>query len=210
MSNLPTTMIFFSFSDPAATSGCMLQQPQSTPNGPGNNFTFQGPNVGGMMTKTVSYAGQLSDCGFLILFNSASPVTYTLPNPPPSLPQGAKWRVEIENIGTGTLTVNPNGLNLNGSSSSLSLTTNQGCTISTDGMNYGVVLGSVVLTVHRLRFTRKSDVLSRIVEVHSLLVSAEARSSTLTARSSAGLLRQIKSEQSLLQLRKQAERKPFR
>jgi hypothetical protein len=135
--SLPTTMIFFSFTNPAPTAGEVLAQPQSVANGPGNSYTFQVPNVGGMATKTVSYVAQLSDCGMLILFNSASAISYTLLNPPPSLPQGAKWRVEVENIGAGVLTINPNGLNLDGSASSITLNQNQGCTISTDGSNYG-------------------------------------------------------------------------
>jgi hypothetical protein len=139
--SLPTTMIFFSFSTPAPTAGEILAQPQSVPNGPGNNYTFQVPNVGGMATKIVNYAAQLSDCGMLILFNSASAISYMLLNPPPSLPQGAKWRVEVENIGAGVLTINPNGLNLDGSASNITLNQNQGCTISTDGSNYGTQRG---------------------------------------------------------------------
>ena len=91
-----------------------------------------GVSIGGAVVKTTSYNGAATDSGLLIVFNSGSALSYTLP----SYPQAANWSVTVQNIGAGTLTVNPNGLNIDGSASSLTVLQNQGLYISTDGSNY--------------------------------------------------------------------------
>jgi len=87
---------------------------------------------GGAASKTASYAAVAGDSGKILSFNSASPLTLTLPSSPPS----GTWNVRVQNAGSGALTVSPNGLTLDGGSSSVTLTQNQGLYISTDGSNY--------------------------------------------------------------------------
>jgi hypothetical protein len=87
---------------------------------------------GGAAAKIASYAAIAGDNSKILSFNSASPVTLTLPSPPPS----ATWNIEVQNTGSGVLTVSPNGLALDGSSSSVRVAQTQGLYISTDGSNY--------------------------------------------------------------------------
>ena len=88
--------------------------------------------LGGAISKTASYSAVAGDNGKILSFNSASPVTLTLPAAPPS----ATWNIEVQNVGAGVLTISPNGLTLDGGSSSLTLAQSQGLYISTDGTNY--------------------------------------------------------------------------
>jgi hypothetical protein len=88
--------------------------------------------VGGVNSQTTNYTAVSGDSGKLISFNSATPVTLTLPASPPS----ANWNIEFENVGTGMLTVNRNGLNIDGAANNLTVSQNQGGCIYTDGTNY--------------------------------------------------------------------------
>ena len=87
---------------------------------------------GGATSKTASYAAVAGDNSKILSFNSASPITLTLPSSPPS----ATWNIEVQNTGSGVLTVSPNGLTLDGSSASVTLSQTQGLYVSTDGSNY--------------------------------------------------------------------------
>jgi hypothetical protein len=87
---------------------------------------------GGVNEQTTNYTAQAGDYGKLIVFNSASAATLTLPNPPTP----NTWFIGVENINTGVVTINPNGLDLDASASSITLAQNQGVFIYTDGVNY--------------------------------------------------------------------------
>ena len=91
----------------------------------------------GVSTKTASYTALASDNGTLIVMNSSTAKTLTLPSASP----GTWWSVAIQNVGAGTLTVSPNGLTIDTSSSNLSLPTGQGCDIYSDGTNYFTMRG---------------------------------------------------------------------
>lgn len=88
--------------------------------------------AGGVSVKTANYTAVSGDSGKLIVFNSGSAVTLTLPASPPS----ALWNIEVANIGAGALTVSPNSLNIDGSASSVTVNQNQGLGIFTDNTNY--------------------------------------------------------------------------
>lgn len=81
---------------------------------------------------TASYAAVASDSGQPLVFNSATPVTLTLPASVVS----ADWFIVVQNIGAGTLTVARNGRTIDGASSDLALAQNQGVVIFTEGANY--------------------------------------------------------------------------
>ena len=91
----------------------------------------------GVSTKTANYTALASDNGTLIVMNSSTAKTLTLPSASP----GTWWSVAIQNVGAGTLTVSPSGLLIDTSSSNLSLTTGQGCDIYSDGTNYFTMRG---------------------------------------------------------------------
>lgn len=98
------------------------------------NITSGGTGTGfnGVNVQTVDYTLLSSDNGKLVVHNSGSPHTFTLPDPPSS----DTWVAFIQNIGVGDLTVSPDTLDIDGSASSLTLTQNQGVVIFTDGTNY--------------------------------------------------------------------------
>lgn len=102
----------------------------------GDTLTVDGSGkislASGVSAKTANYLATASDNGQLLVFNSASAVTLTLPAAPPT----TKWRIHVQNIGAGALTISPNGLQLDGASGSLSVAQNQGTQIATDGTNY--------------------------------------------------------------------------
>ena len=99
------------------------------------------PHIGGVAVKAADYTAVAADDGLLLVFDSASAVALTLPNPVPTTPVGNPWRIFVANIGAGLLTINPNALDLDGSTSSPTLGTNAGMYISTDGANYFSVRG---------------------------------------------------------------------
>ena len=89
-------------------------------------------SFGGVSVKTGDYTAVAGDSGKLLVMNSGSPHTITLPSSPPS----STWVVGIQNVGTGTLTISRNGLAIDTAASDLSLTTGQGTLIWCDGSNY--------------------------------------------------------------------------
>lgn len=109
----------------------------------GGALATQGTGLtsGGVNEKTASYLAVVGDYGKLIVMNSSSATTLTLPSTPPF----ATWTVDVQIIGTGGGSVSPNGLNLDGASSSLTLLAGQGCTIFTDGTNYFTERGRMPL-----------------------------------------------------------------
>ena len=87
---------------------------------------------GGARVKTASYTAVDADAFSLIVFNSASAVTFTLPAPPTS----NLWNVRVLNIGAGTVTLAAGSLTYNGSATMPTFATEVGATIYTDGSNY--------------------------------------------------------------------------
>lgn len=94
-----------------------------------------------VITKTASYAVQVSDGGSTIIFNVASVAVATLPAVAP----GSGWYVRLLVYGGGTLVINPNGLTLDGSTSSQTIPTSAGNAVFSDGSNYALDCGSVGL-----------------------------------------------------------------
>lgn len=127
---------------PAPASGFQLAQWQrmSTPSGTdpttGNPYfdtSAEVPSTGGASVQTANYTLQSSDCGKLIVANSASAITFTLPATIPF----AQWQAEIANIGTGTLSVLPGGsLDLDGSTAAVTVRQFGSLSVATDGSNY--------------------------------------------------------------------------
>lgn len=99
--------------------------------------------TGGVSVKTADYTAVSGDNGTLLVMNSASVHTITLPASPPS----ATWFIAIQNIGAGTLTVSRNGLTIDGAASNLTIAQGSGVLIFTDNSNYfterGLASGSV-------------------------------------------------------------------
>ena len=116
---------------PAAPSGYQNAKWQADSSSP-RNVSAYFPGSGGVLVKTADYTAVAADCGKLIVFNSSSPHTLTLPAAAPF----AQWNIGVQNIGAGVVTISPNGLNLDGASSSLTLAQTQGLAISTDATNY--------------------------------------------------------------------------
>jgi hypothetical protein len=99
------------------------------------------PNAGTAVVKTASYTATIADMGTLLVFNSASALTLTLPNPvplnaltPPTTE--TRWNISVQNLGAGVLTISRNGLLIDTLASNLTLSQNQGLAILTDGTNY--------------------------------------------------------------------------
>lgn len=104
-----------------------------------------GGGGGGVSVKTANYTAVSGDTGTLIVFNSGSAVTLTLPATPPS----ATWNIGVANIGVGELTCSPNSLDIDGATTSLLLCQSQGIYVYTDGTNYfsergGPLAGSTI------------------------------------------------------------------
>lgn len=150
----PTTSIGFSPSTPAAPSGYANAVPQGDGGAPLARESFYVPNNGIAVVKTSNYTLSIADMGKLIVANSASAITFTLPNPVPlnalSTPTTeTRWNVRIANIGTGTLTLAHNSLDIDGVAADLTFAQFTGCEIFTDGTNYfterGAGSGGVLL-----------------------------------------------------------------
>lgn len=137
--SVPTTMTFFSPTNPPADAGWRNDIPRSAPDGPGDDFSFQHPATGGVSVKTGDYTLQASDCGKFIVLDSPSPHTFTLPNPVPF----PEWTAALICRGAGTLSVDANGLLLDGTGTSPvpTLTTGQGILVQTDGADYSSFAG---------------------------------------------------------------------
>jgi len=91
---------------------------------------------GGVNIQTVNYTPAVTDAGKLIVMNnSASALTVTLPNPPIS----STWATTILNLAAGAgsiVSVSRNGLTINGGTTTPVVLTNSTLAIFTDGVNY--------------------------------------------------------------------------
>jgi hypothetical protein len=123
---------------PAAPSGYQNAKWQADSSSPRNVSAYI-PGAGGVLVKTADYTAVAADCGKLIVFNSLSPHTLTLPAAAPF----AQWNIAVQNIGSGGVTISPNGLNIDGAGSGVTLAQAQGLAISTDATNYFTERGAV-------------------------------------------------------------------
>ena len=73
--------------------------------------------VGGVTSLTANYTATLGDSGSLIVLNSGSSITLTLPATPPH----SLWFVEVQSIGSGSSTISRNGLNIDSAGSDVIL-----------------------------------------------------------------------------------------
>lgn len=136
------TVINLSNTTPTQPAGYAQGQFLGDANNP-RNVSVGFPNAGGVTVKTTSYTILNTDCGFLLVYNSASPGTFTLPTTPPF----TKWTVEIQNIGVGTLTLAPGGsTSIDGSTSGILLSTGTGLMVATDSTNYFTARGAAPIT----------------------------------------------------------------
>lgn len=81
-----------------------------------------------------TYTIATTDFSKLITFSNASAVAVTLPQGTGTF-AGASF--DVENLGAGTVTITPTTSTINGAAT-LAITTNQGCSITSDGTNYQV------------------------------------------------------------------------
>jgi hypothetical protein len=88
--------------------------------------------AGGAQLLTANYTAVTLDANTLLVFNSPTPVTLTLPAVPPA----AKWTIATQNLGAGVLTINRNGRLLDTVAANQTLTLGQGVDIFTDGTDY--------------------------------------------------------------------------
>ncbi len=99
--------------------------------------------LGGAVVKIADYYIAETDDGYLIVANSASAITFTLPPVPPS----STWKVLVANVGTGTLTLTSayaagtSGAPPIDGQTSLAFGPYQGAYVSTDGANYYTMRG---------------------------------------------------------------------
>ncbi len=140
----PTVSIGFSPTTPAPDAGYVNAVPRGDGGTPLLRESFQVPNVGGVSVKTGNYTAVAADNGALLSFEDSSPVTphtLTLPSSPPF----AKWKIAVQNIGSGTLTISRNGLLIDTAAANLTLNQNSGVEIFTDGTNYFTERGAASL-----------------------------------------------------------------
>src|SRR5450631_1411139 len=79
---------------PAAPSGYQNAKWQADSSSP-RDVSAYFPVSGGVLVKTTDYTAVAADCGKLIVFNSSSPHTLTLPAAAPF----AQWNIGVQNIG---------------------------------------------------------------------------------------------------------------
>lgn len=129
----PSAVPLFNSQVPVAPNGHQNTKWQTDGGSPVAQLTTNVPYTGGVSVKTTSYTAADTDCGNLIVFNSSSAVTLTLPAAIPF----AQWCIFVANIGTGSLSISPNGLQIDGSLSTLTgFGQFSGAYIATDGTNY--------------------------------------------------------------------------
>lgn len=140
----------FDDTSPAADSGYTLVKwkKNTTPDGvdPTTGYSYfdlsgELPNAGTAVVKTANYPATRGDMGMLLVFNSASAVTLTLPNPVPlnalaTPTTETRWKIAVQNVGAGVLTIARNGLLIDTAAANLTLNQNSGVEIFTDGTNY--------------------------------------------------------------------------
>lgn len=90
------------------------------------------PNTGAVNVQTANYALQASDCGKLVVVNSPTPVTITVPAAVPF----NQWNCQVANIGAGQVSISPGAAHIDGGSGSLLLAQGQSLYLATDGTNY--------------------------------------------------------------------------
>jgi hypothetical protein len=186
---------------PAAPSGyqnARWQQGPSTGNDPEYDVPLipdscYVPNVGTAVVKTASYTATIADMGTLLVFNSASALTLTLPNPVPLnalVPSTTetRWNVSVQNIGAGLLTISRNGLMIDGAATNLPLNQNSGMVIYTDGTNYfterGVSAPAVTLKTNGT--TNSSQALLNLVAGTNVTLSESGGAVTIAASGGGG------------------------
>src|SRR6516164_2441909 len=95
-------------------------------------FPSNSPKLLGVSVKTADYPVALTDFAFLLVMNSASAHTFTLPA---SVPLNG-FLVYFQNIGTGVATIARNGNNIDGAAANLTLKNGQGCMVGSDGTSW--------------------------------------------------------------------------
>jgi len=129
----PTTAIFLNSQTPNAAPGFQTGKFASDGGTPMQSVTVAVPSTGNVNQQTGNYTLQASDCGMLVVINSANAVIVTLPQTVPF----AQWTCEVSSIGAGSTTLYTGNLQLDGSSSNnITLSQGQSCYIATDGTNY--------------------------------------------------------------------------
>jgi|GEM_PF-2904777 len=88
--------------------------------------------AGGAQLLTANYTAVTLDANTLLVFNSPTPVTLTLPAVPPA----AKWTIEVQNIGAGLVTIARSGLLIDTVAANFPLNQYSGVGVFTDGTNY--------------------------------------------------------------------------
>jgi len=135
--------VFLNSTDPAPLAGYQNAKPQTDGGVPLTSVSLGVPNTGGTAIKVASYTATASDCGLLLVFESAVAVTLTLP----TLPPFAQWTVSVANNGAGIVAVSPGSLTLDGGSG-LNLQPTCGVIIATNGTNYFSARGVVGTTIY--------------------------------------------------------------
>jgi hypothetical protein len=128
---MATQAIYLNSTTPAPFPGFQNAKPQSDGGAPLASVSLGTPNTGGVSVKSASYTATATDCGMLLVFDSASDVTLTLPVAIPF----SQWTVSVTNIGSGALTISPGALMLDGAGAVL-VAQSQGLSVATDGTNY--------------------------------------------------------------------------
>ena len=141
----PTNNAFFSETTPPARTGRRLGFPQEAPDGPGYDFTWDHPNYTGVWPTPITADTTLTEamCGFIVVCNSASPITVKLPNPIPFFEDQGNWWVRILNIGAGAVAIDSNGLDINASSPDEELVTGASAIIDTDNVGWYAMVSGV-------------------------------------------------------------------
>jgi len=129
----PTTAIYLNSQTPNAAPGFQTGKFASDGGTPMQSVTVAVPSTGNVNQQAANYTLQASDCGTLVVINSANAVIVTLPQTVPF----AQWTCEVSSIGAGSTTLYAGNLQLDGSSSNnITLSQGQSCYIATDGTNY--------------------------------------------------------------------------
>jgi hypothetical protein len=123
--------IYLNSLDPAPLPGYQNAKPQSDNGVPLSSWSVGVPSTGGASVKSISYTAVAADCGKLLVFDTGSAVTLTLPAVIPF----AQWNVSIANIGAGALTISPGGRTLDDDGAVVAAQF-QSVSIFTDGANY--------------------------------------------------------------------------
>lgn len=119
-----------------ATGACLTGGPITT------TGTVSGTYAINAQTGT-SYTVLSTDACKLVTFSNGSAIAVTLPQATGSF--GAGFGFDVQNLGVGTVTITPTTSTVNGAAT-LVLTTNQGCTLISDGTNWQVSACPALIT----------------------------------------------------------------